>query len=240
MGMMTSSSSPEEDVSDDSALDQNVYHDLLDEKIFYGTTRPMRLLCLHGYGSNNDITAFQMSSLGLQRFVEVDLFHGGIDCGPSDGKFQVLSERPFHAWYHDDVGPALRRILAVIQRHGPYDGLYGFSQGAALVAMLSIPGVPESFGFQRSWRFVVCAGGATVGRPLQAVTAKNGGIDLPSLHLIGSCDPFRGMSEALAKDFQCPTIVFHSHGHELPIALRRDTSFAAKVHAFLRDLGSSV
>ena len=82
----------------------------------------------------------------------------------------MLSNRAFHEWGHDEK--ALKGVLAYIERYGPYDGLYGFSQGAAVVTALSKPGVAEGFGSKRTWRFVICACGVP--------PPGDGTVDLPS------------------------------------------------------------
>ena len=55
---------------------------------------------------------------------------------PQAHVFTMLSQRGFRAWL-DPAEPevealehALRGVLAFVREHGPYDGLYGFSQGS--------------------------------------------------------------------------------------------------------------
>ena len=53
----------------------------------------------------------------------------------------------------------LRRVMGAVRAHGPYDGLFGFSQGALLATILSSPLCYEGlFGLDACpWRFVICA-----------------------------------------------------------------------------------
>lgn len=111
-----------------------------------GRGRPLRILALHGRGSNNDITAIQLVSLELHDRCRVDALAAPIDDAPYSRYFSLLSERKFRRWWRgaaspDALEPALRGVLAFVDARGPYDGLYGFSQGSALVAALSTPGV---------------------------------------------------------------------------------------------------
>ena len=39
-------------------------------------TKKLKILCLHGGGSNNDITMFQIIGLGLRSLAECELLHG--------------------------------------------------------------------------------------------------------------------------------------------------------------------
>ena len=126
------------------------------------TGRPLKILALHGRGSNNDITSSQLSSLEVPTRCVADLLSAPHSSSPQSDVFHMLSNRPFHEWGHDEK--ALKGVLAYIERYGPYDGLYGFSQGAAVVTALSKPGVAEGFG-AGAWAFV--AVGATFYSPLR-------------------------------------------------------------------------
>ena len=155
------------------------------------TGRPLKILALHGRGSNNDITAIQLSSLEVPTRCVADLLSAPHDSSPQSDVFHMLSNREFHQWGHDE--DALKGVLAYIERYGPYDGLYGFSQGAAVVTALSKPGVAEGFGSARTWRFVICACGVP--------PPGDGTVDLPSLQISGSSILLRHLS------FKNPVII---------------------------------
>jgi len=241
----SSSRREEEVVVEEDAFDGNVFQEqlVLSRAIESSPGRPLRLLCLHGKGSNNDITAIQLVSLDVHTCVEADLVQGGLRSAAYSPLFRQLSDRQFRAWVEDVVSPeglegAMRRVLEIVKRHGPYDGLYGFSQGAAVVTMLSLPGMARKLGYERSWHFVVCACGVNVGWPLVEWFYDEGCaptvVDLPSLHIIGRADPIGPLSHKLVEAYQAPTVVTHRLGHELPVALRKDARFQAQVHDFLR------
>lgn len=229
-----------DDVED--ALESDVFSDqiVLNAAIESSPGRPLRILCLHGRGANNDITAIQLVSLNMHTCTMVDLLHGGVQCAAADASFNLLSESKFHAWLDDcwtlgDLERAMRRVLNVAIRHGPYDGIYGFSQGAAIATCLSLPGVAERLGGQRTWKFVICACGVDVGltevKREHKIEPKL--LDLPSLHIIGENDPIARSSRSLAQACVGPTVVTHCYGHELPVALRREANFQAQVRNFL-------
>lgn len=213
--------------------------------------RRLRVLALHGRGSNNDITSVQCVSLELHDRVDVDALAAPLDDAPYARVFEMLSERPFRCWWKgaaapESLEPALRGVLAFVDEHGPYDGLYGFSQGAGVVAALCAPGVCEALGATRTWAFVILAGANSLadGAARALVAAATDGeapaerppIDVPSLHLIGRLDAVRLLSAEAARLFRNPTVVYHGAGHELPLKLRRDAEFQAAVAAFLDGL----
>jgi predicted esterase len=126
---------------------------------------------------------------------------------------------------------SIQHVLAHIDKHGPYDGLVGFSQGAALVTILCMLNCCPDV------RFVMLFGGypATQHLPLQqdnhfftdifSKYAKgsvmlNGGqlIDMPSLHVWGTADvqvPSEN-SLALSKLYKDPVVHIHDGGHFIP------------------------
>lgn len=203
---------------------------------------PARMLCLHGQGSNNDITALQLAGLEAQGKVMCDVLSGPHVCGPLESAFTSLSESEFYSWWRtdDDLRASLVGVLEFIDAYGPYDGLYGFSQGANLVAALSAPGVAETLGFRRTWNFVVCACGVDIGNAAVARLVRdgepfeNGALALPSFHVIGRKDSCKPMSLALAQCFRHPSIVYHDGGHELPMSLRKDPLFRVSSDGFFR------
>ena len=90
----------------------------------------------------------------------------------------------------------------------PFDGLLGFSQGAAVAAAF-VAAQPSRFAF------VVLAGGfEAAGAPLGEAAS----VVVPSLHVIGSADQqaATAASEALAAKFVGARVVRHADGHFMP------------------------
>lgn len=212
--------------------------------------RRLRLLCLHGSGSNNDITRFHMVHTRICNHADCDLLHAPLETSAYSSDFHILSQLPFHAWWTGTLVPAhlartLRLVLRHIERTGPYDGLFGFSQGAAVVSMLSLPGMVEALGgCAHAWRFVVCGCSAAVGLETAASLCPPptgsdrvglpGCIKLPSLHLIGRWDILcRSSSVQLAALYDSPAVYTHGNGHSLPAGLRQDKACAAAIDDFM-------
>ena len=66
------------------------------------TGRPLKILALHGRGSNNDITSIQLSSLEIPTRCVADLLSAPRDSSPQSDVFHMLSNRSFHEWGHDE------------------------------------------------------------------------------------------------------------------------------------------
>jgi len=212
-----------------------------------GFKKPMKLLCLHGHGANNDITRIQLASIGLYQKVELDIIHGKYECNAEVPAFQRLSKEPFWSWWDIKTPTSMYKVLMslvkTIERHGPYDGLFGFSQGSLFVSLLSSPDIAESLGITRSWSFVIIAGGYFGVRPIiKEMLQKYGksvkmplkhSLKIPSLHILGRHDKWGANSVEQIKLYDSPSVVYHDYGHGLPKALLKDANLQAAVSAFM-------
>jgi predicted esterase len=109
----------------------------------------------------------------------------------------------------------------LVLTQGPFDGIFGFSQGAAMASLLcamlenrnAIPGlIPSDFAHNPFQFSIICAGfvsRATAHRPLLENI-----IQTPSLHIIGELDTLVAPERmtALADRFHKPEIFRHTGG----------------------------
>jgi predicted esterase len=97
------------------------------------------------------------------------------------------------------------------------DGLFGFSQGAALTGLLAAlresPEAPDGFDFE----FAIMVGGFTSFLPQHAGLFPRE-LAVPSVHVIGRSDGIvpRPDSLKLAERFTDPLILEHDGGHVIP------------------------
>jgi predicted esterase len=166
------------------------------------------VLALHGYHGSARILRNQFAPLAAALPPEVELV-------PVDAP--SLASGDF-GWWHDGFRGWERsrdwvRDLAARQH---FDGVLGFSQGAALAGLLVA--VQESdpagdFGFG----FAVMVGGFTSFEPVHA-ELFSGKLTIPSLHVTGTADTIVPMRDSLllADRFDKPVIVRHSGGHVIP------------------------
>ena len=211
----------------------------------------LRLLCLHGHGANNDITAMQVEHLMLRDVhgVSCDLLQATDETSPQSSVFIDFSDQPFYTWFNHwwfttgkhgvgakggSLHKALQRVMAVWQKHGPYDGIYGFSQGGFMAAALCNRAVYHGlFGLAECpFRFAIL-GCSALAHVLRTVEVVNGDTlarmvlpvpasDAASLHIIGQTDWHRSASEDNARLFADSTSYVHGHGHEMPMKLMND------------------
>ena len=175
----------------------------------------MRILCLHGYHGTAEVLRDQMRSLvhGLEPvadFVYVD--------APS------LATGDFGWWHHNFAGWKRTRdwIASLFQREPRFDGVFGFSQGAALTSLLVGLRAPDgqvSADKPLSFDFAVMVGGFRSDSADHAhLYAAKDNYTLPSLHIIGQADRIVPAQDSriLAAQFASPTVLEHTAGHVIP------------------------
>jgi len=99
----------------------------------------MRFLCLHGMGTNAQIFEAQLAQIrsqlvGQHEFIFPD---GEVECEPAPG-IEAFYPGPYYCFYDlpipEKVQAAFDLIDEILEDEGPFDGVIGFSQGAALAS----------------------------------------------------------------------------------------------------------
>jgi predicted esterase len=125
-----------------------------------------------------------------------------------------------------------RKFLCERLARSRYDGIFGFSQGAAMTSLLVGLRSRDQSRSEPWFNFAVMVGGFESRDPSHAqIYARQGLYALPTLHLIGAVDQIVApeTSLALAARFQRAEVVMHRGGHIVP----SDHSSSAKVASFL-------
>jgi pimeloyl-ACP methyl ester carboxylesterase len=170
--------------------------------------RKLRLLCLHGYHGSAEILRRQLQPLINGLTVPVDFVF--VDA-PS------LALGDFGWWHLNFRGWERTRDWAMdlFEREPHFDGVFGFSQGAALTALLVGMRGQGSVSFD----FAMMASGFRSDSPQHAgLFAAKESFTLPSLHLISRSDPIVAPADSrvLAEQFEAPVVLEHSSGHVVP------------------------
>ncbi len=177
-----------------------------------------RVLCLHGYHGRASVLRSQMSALTDQfssgfDFVAIDapsIADG--DFGWWHGAFSLWNE-PFRGW------DRTREWVVNLFNEQHFDGVFGFSQGAALAGLLVGMRAPDgqvSASTPLSFDFAMMAGGFISDEPEHAsLYTSSASFALPSLHLMGLADSIVPVEDSrrLARQFTLPTVVEHPGGH---------------------------
>ena len=121
---------------------------------------------------------------------------------------------------------AIDDLESYVSSEGPFDGVMGFSQGAALAAML-LRRRPMVFSFA----IFICAAVPLCERGLKAgilleldPLADGVSIDVPSAHIIGTRDQALEASLMLTGICRVKKVFDHGAGHEIPVNPKGVTS----------------
>ncbi|KAH6699763.1 serine hydrolase FSH [Leptodontidium sp. MPI-SDFR-AT-0119] len=111
----------------------------------------MRILCLHGRGSNNDI--FKMQTAGFRSLLddyEFDFVQGQMPHTEGNWSLHTKDFSSSSLWGYfnlldlEDIVETEQQVLQLAAENGPYDGILGYSQGATLAAQVLIKDALET------------------------------------------------------------------------------------------------
>ena len=121
--------------------------------------------------------------------------------------------------YQATTLPGLAASMEVIKANGPFEGMFGFSQGAMLAAMLACEDASERAVTEK----VVVVGAAyptCEGARFDAMIARGGASPLRSLHVIGELDGINPPEQAkrVAEAFGAEAEIYTFRGgHTVPM-----------------------
>ncbi|KAM8741116.1 esterase OVCA2 [Acanthopagrus schlegelii] len=203
---------------------------------------PLRVLCIHGYRQNGN--SFREKTGALRKLLkkQVELVYlsaphsvqqapdkeNGSGPGAGDDEdqrgwwFSDVQARSFSAQQQCEESLGLDESLTTVREavkvQGPFDGILGFSQGAAFVAMvcsLQEQKLEPEFNFRFA---ILVAGFRSACKEHQ--TFYGTPLLIPSLHVFGLEDRVipDNMSRELLPSFQDPQVLTHPGGHFVPAA----------------------
>ncbi|XP_060198988.1 uncharacterized protein LOC132627592 isoform X2 [Lycium barbarum] len=210
--------------------------------------RKPRFLCLHGFRTSGAILKKQILDKWPTQVVEkLDLAF--VDAPfPSQGKSEVegIFDPPYYEWYqfnkdskeYQNFDNCLAYIEECMIKHGPFDGLLGFSQGAILSGAL--PGLQDKgVGLTKvpKIKYLIIISGAKLQNKPLAEKAYSSAITCPSVHFLGERDYLKKYGMELLESYVDPLAIHHPRGHTIPRfdekGLESMISFIEKVQAEL-------
>lgn len=208
---------------------------------------PLRVLCIHGYRQNSGSFREKTGALRklLKKHVELVYLsaphsvqqgnseeapekENNLEPGPRDDEdpkgwwFSDIQARSFSAQQQCEESLGLSESVSVVREavkvQGPFDGILGFSQGAAFVAML-VSLQEQKIEPEFSFRFaILVAGFRSACKEHQRFYRAP--LQIPSLHVFGLEDRVIPdiMSRDLLPSFTDPQVLTHPGGHFVPAA----------------------
>ncbi|RHY27020.1 hypothetical protein DYB32_008912 [Aphanomyces invadans] len=119
------------------------------------------------------------------------------------------------AYSYVGVDDTLSYLEGIIRTQGPFDGVFGFSQGGMCAAYMLSRQQQGDTRFQ--FKFGVFCASALMSDPAFNLSLDSP-LRLPSLHILGEQDDLISVekSQALAAQFDNPVLLTHPGGHYIP------------------------
>ncbi|XP_029030191.1 esterase OVCA2 [Betta splendens] len=208
---------------------------------------PLRVLCVHGYRQNSSSFREKTGALRKLLKKQVELVYVGAPHSVQAARSEASSEKENgsgpgpaveddpRGWWFSDVqarsfsaqqqceeslglDQSVTAVREAVKDDGPFDGIMGFSQGAAFVAMLCClqeQKLEPEFGFRFA---ILVAGFRSACKEHEKFYSVP--LQMPSLHVFGLEDRVipDSMSRELLPSFLEPQVLIHPGGHFVPAA----------------------
>ena len=216
-----------------------------------------RLLCLHGACSNSEITKMQIIGLNLRDKFDITYMNAPhVVSHPSPG-LENFADGPYYAWSdparsleirEDQWNESMEYVVRRLRDDAPFDGVYGFSQGAAMITNLSHPKSVDVWkgggsnryssgdGGKLPWQFAILACGAGCHNITESRFGDDCSIDVPSFHIFGKNDRYANDSRTIYDYWSADDRAMHVHGrgHEIDAMMHtREHIMMGKLRTFL-------
>jgi pimeloyl-ACP methyl ester carboxylesterase len=192
---------------------------------------PKRVQCVSLHGKTSKSTSF------IFLFPRHDVAHTPImfkaphTTPTCFSALHAYSEGPWYAWdsvtetaVSKPLEESLKYLAKFLKENGPFDGVYGFSQGVAMITNFSHPSIwRDRFQFERCpWNFAILAcGGASTCMSLDKDDSRT--IEIPSFQIFGARDPIKPDSHVLERYWDASRKITYTHrkGHEIDLQILR-------------------
>jgi len=206
--------------------------------------RNIRVLALHGGGSNSNVMKFQTQALQRtlgKEDVEWDFLDGDHvwKNQRTDEMMKALAKgMPFRGWYdvvnddpsdrltieklkdssvkftYEKVETGVEKVMKYIEEKGPFDVLLGFSQGCVIIHL--VVGTLKQRELSVPWRVSVLFNGMRV-RDARYEELFSAPIAQPTVLVFGTEDEFYEYGrQSQPGMYEDPVIIEHDEGHKFP------------------------
>ncbi|XP_012787368.2 esterase OVCA2 [Sorex araneus] len=202
--------------------------------------QPLRVLCLAGFrqserGFREKTGALRKALRGRAELVCLSGPHPVREAAGPSSEPCPPEEQPRGWWFSEadadvftaleepaacrGLDAALATVARALQQLGPFDGLLGFSQGAALAALVCALGQAGDARFPVPRFLILVSGFCPRGRDFKEPILQ-APLALPSLHVFGDTDRVIPSQESmqLANLFPGAVTLTHTGGHFIPAA----------------------
>ncbi|KAI4484749.1 hypothetical protein M0804_007315 [Polistes exclamans] len=192
----------------------------------------LKILAIHGYHQSDVIFKSKLGSLrkGFKKQLDFTFVRAPHKIPTENELVKDAEESDYGWWFNTEdrvfkatvpsdrcIGfeDSLDLILKTCQEQGPFDGILGFSQGAAFTAILCVMQQRKMFPFKFNFAIII-SGFKSLCMPHAEYYTEI--IDIPSLHIYGQSDKVipTDMTEKVCDLFKDCNKVIHEGGHYIP------------------------
>ena len=196
----------------------------IDESQIVSADKRLRFLCLHGRRTSAEVMRGQ--TMALRSYTQIDcvfLDAPYASSGPADDMIAMIYPDSAHLEWFDPrntnfpqmLDNALKYLICFIEKHGPFDGVMGFSQGATITTLL-MSRLKTDEAHKGSLPSCVLIGGIDPSHYIPDCSME--ALNVNSLHIMGQKDPAFGRSIKLCEFYaeNMVTKIEHNEGHNIP------------------------
>ncbi|KAG6586664.1 Serine hydrolase (FSH1) [Phytophthora cinnamomi] len=193
-----------------------------------------RVLCLHGFGQ--DAPKFRNRISSLRRalkssfdfvFPQAPFLMTSYPNSTPEEQAKIAEAEPTYKWWdfeideetgkhtYGRVDEAVDYLAEFVKREGPFDGIFGFSQGGMMASLLLQRQFADPNNSPFKFKFAIFVASCDLGDPEYKSEQK---VDVPSIHIMGETDAIVTMdrSQKLLELYNSPKVFVHPGGHYIP------------------------
>ncbi|KAG7387613.1 hypothetical protein PHYPSEUDO_013863 [Phytophthora pseudosyringae] len=193
-----------------------------------------RVLCLHGFGQ--DAPKFRNRISSLRRalkssfdfvFPEAPFLVTSFPNSTPEEQAKIAEAEPTYKWWdfeideetgkhtYGRVDEAVEYLAEFVRKEGPFDGIFGFSQGGMMANLLLQRQCADPNNSPFSFKFALFFASCDLGDPVYKTEQK---VDVPSIHFMGETDAIVSMDrgQKLLELYNNPKAFVHPGGHFIP------------------------
>ncbi|CAI4232835.1 unnamed protein product [Auanema sp. JU1783] len=189
----------------------------------------LRVLCLHGYRQNGILFREKTGSFRklMKKYADFEFVSAPLIPSVAD----EVRRDDARAWWFSKASDefssrdvteiatgfdeSVSSVVDFVKENGPFDGLFGFSQGASMCHLLLA--LEKAGKIQLNFKFaILCAGFLSLSSVHSSLLTYN--FDIPSFHIYGESDDIVNSKRSieLASKFENSRCVTHEGGHCVP------------------------
>ena len=190
--------------------------------------RKLKIACFHGFGTNSTFMEMQMRHVNklLSTYADCVYINGPYKANPhivEEAITNVTENATLYSWFEykshterEVFDAAISNASKILDAHGPFDGMIGFSQGGAMahfIVMAKSKGLLKHR-YLDNIKFAIFIG--SVWWRFREIEPSMSMIDFPTLHIVSKSDfALRNASNATVR-YLNPILMHHGEGHKIP------------------------